>query len=136
MDARDREHAGLQRHVDIGLRIAPSAQAAALARKSLAMLLSEYPEVPVRVVGLGRDATRVEITIAITLGTLEAVKTSARESQDAIALIQAIVDRLASFDPSLVEIPDPMSADAVFDTSEVQPTRARDGRDGLLSLIG
>ena len=136
MNGADREHAGLQRHVDIGVRLAPSTQMAALAGKSLALLLDEWPNVPVRVAGLGRDATRVHITLAVTLGTLEEVKTSSVASQDAIALMQAIVDRLACYDPSLVELPDPKSAEAVLDASEAAPLRPRDGREGLLALIG
>lgn len=136
MNGADREHAGLQRHVDIGLRLAPSTHLAAIAGKSLARLLDEWPNVPVRVAGLGRDATRVHITLAVTLGTLEEVKTSSVASQDAIALMRAIVDRLACYDPSLVELPDPKSAEAVLDSSEAAPLRPRDGREGLLALIG
>lgn len=136
MDGTDREHAGLQRHVDIGLRIAPTTQLAAMAGKSLALLLDEWPSVPVRIAGLGSDGTRVHITIAVTLGTLEDVKTSAASSRDAVALIQAIVDRLACYDPSLVELPDPKSVEAVQDESHAAPTRPRDGREGLLALIG
>lgn len=136
MNGVDREHAGLQRHVDIGLRLAPSTQLAAIAGKSLAGLLAEWPNVAVRVAGLGSDATRVHITLAVRLGTLEDVKTSAAASQDAIALIQAIVDRLRCYDPSLVELPDPKSAEAILDTTQAAPMRSRDGRDGLLALIG
>ena len=107
-----------------------------MAGKSLALLLDEWPSVPVRIAGLGSDGTRVHITIAVTLGTLEDVKTSAASSRDAVALIQAIVDRLACYDPSLVELPDPKSVEAVQDESHAAPTRPRDGREGLLALIG
>lgn len=99
------EYAGLRRSFDVGLRIAPSAAATAVAAKSLAGILDEHSEVTVRLVDVDRDGGRVSIVIAVCLGTVDEVKAAAPPARAALVLLQRIVDDLAGYDPSFVQLP-------------------------------
>lgn len=135
---REGQLAGLERHVDVGIRLTPSSSQAPLVARALARILDDYPMVPVRIAGLGGYDGRVHLTVAITLGTLEQVKTAAEPACAAVRLVQSIVDRLTAYDPCFVELPDARTTDAARAASiparrpPAPPTRTV----GALALIG
>lgn len=106
------EYAGLHRHLDLGVRLAPTRATAVAAAKALAAFLDEQPSVPVRLAGLSADSSRVLITLAVTLGEIDDIKVAGPGSRAAIQLIQRIVDDLAAYDPAFVTLPEPTSAAA------------------------
>ncbi len=106
------EYAGLHRHLEIGLRLAPTRAAAVPAAKALAAFLDEDPAVPVRLAALSADSSRVLVTLAVTLGEINDIKVAGPGSRSAVQLIQRIVDELAAYDPAFVALPEPTSAAA------------------------
>lgn len=106
------EFAGLRRELEVALRLAPMAASAPAAAKSVAAYLDSEPGVPVRLAGLSVDSSRVLITIAVTLGSIDDIKVAGADSRAAVALLQHIVDDLAACDPAFVAVPDPASAEA------------------------
>lgn len=105
-------YAGLRRDLEIGLRLAPTRSAAAVAAKSLAAFLDAEPTVPVRLAGLSVDDSRVLLTIAVTLGDISDIKVAGGHSRAAVLLLQRIVDELSAYDPAFATVPDPSSAEA------------------------
>ena len=99
------EYAGIKRQFDVGLRLAPTRAGAAAAAKSVASLLDAFPQVSVRLVGFTGEGSRVHITLAVCLGTVDAVKVAAPSSRAALALLQRLVDDFASCDPAFVQLP-------------------------------
>lgn len=99
------EYAGVRRQFDVGLRFAPTRACAAAATKSVANALDEHPQVTVRLVELGSEGSRVHFTLAVCLGTIDAVKSASPESRRALALLQRLVDGFASYDPAFVRLP-------------------------------
>lgn len=106
------EFAGLRRELELGLRLAPTRAGSAAAAKALAAFLDEDPQVPVRLAGLTADSSRVLITIAVTLGSVDDIKVAGAASRAGVLLIQRIVDELAAYDPAFVTLPDPSSTEA------------------------
>lgn len=106
------DFSGMRRELEVGLRLAPTAVAAPAAAKSLAAYLDSEPDVPVRLAGLSVDSSRVLMTIAVTLGTIDDIKVAGDTSRAAVCLLQRIVDDLSACDPAFVAVPDPMSAEA------------------------
>jgi hypothetical protein len=109
---RIEDYAGLRRELEIGLRLAPTRAAAASAAKAVAALLDDEPVVPVRLAGLTEEGTRIHITLAVNLGTVDAIKTAEPEARAAVALLARIVADLAAYDPALVTLPHPTSFEA------------------------
>ena len=105
-------YAGLRRELEIGLLLAPTRATAAPAAKALAALLNDGSGVPVRLAGLAVDDSRVRITIAVSLGVIDEVKTSAPGSREGVLLLQRIIDDLAGYDPAFTTLPEPASAEA------------------------
>ena len=99
------EYAGLRRQFEVGLRLAPTEAQAAVAAKSLASILDAFPHVPVRLVEIARETSRVHITVAVCLGTIDDVKTAAPAARVAVTLLQRIIDALAAYDPAFVQLP-------------------------------
>ncbi len=106
------EYAGLRRELEIGVRLAPTRASAAPAAKALAAFLDEQPGVPVRLAAIATDESRVLITVAVTLGTVDDIKTAAPDARAAVRLLQRIVDDLAGYDPAFVTLPSPAAAEA------------------------
>lgn len=129
---------GVQRHVDVGLRLAPERHHLADASKALGALLDAEPGVPVRLAGLGIEGGRMHLTVAVTLGTLEDVKAATPAARAAVRLLHRIVESLAAYEPCLVELPDPASPEAALAAQTPWRTATvRSGRgEGLLALIG
>lgn len=112
VDARLPEFVGLRREVEIGLVVAPTHVSAAAAAKSLAALLDDEPDVPVRLAGVGVSSTRVHLTLAITLGTVDEVKVAGDQARQVVLGLQRIVDQFAAYDPAFSQLPDRESAEA------------------------
>ena len=113
----DRRHvpddfAGLRRELEIGLVIAPTRAGAVAAAKAVAAYLDDDPRVTVRLAGLGADDSRILITLAVTLGTIDEIKVADARSRTAVLFLQRLVDDLACYDPALVTLPDPTSFEA------------------------
>ena len=111
IDAGLDAYAGLRRVLEVGIRLAPTRPTAVAASKALAAFL-DSAGVPVRIAGLAADDSRVLITIAVSLGAVDDIKTAAPESRAALALVQRIVDELAGYDPAFATLPQPSSAEA------------------------
>lgn len=105
-------YAGLRREIDVAVRLAPTRSTAPAAAKALAAFLDAEPGVPVRLVGLAADDSRVIITLAVGLGTIDDVKVAGPASRAAVLLLQRIVDELAAYDPAFATLPEPSSPEA------------------------
>ena len=106
------EYAGLHRTVEVGLRLAPSLASAAAVAKALASYIDRDDTVPVRLAGLSREGSRMHITLAIVLGSIDDVKVAAPNSRAAVLLLETLVDQLSAYDPALVALPDALSPEA------------------------
>jgi len=106
------EYAGLRRELEIGLTLAPTRASAVAAAKSIAAYLDDDPRVTVRLAGLGASDSRILITLAVTLGTVDEIKVADARSRIAVTFLQRIVDELAAYDPAFVTLPEPSSFEA------------------------
>lgn len=106
------DYAGLRRELEVGLVLAPTRASAVVAAKSVAAYLDADPRVTVRLAGLGADASRILITVAVTLGTVDEIKVADARSRVAVQFLQRLVDELACYDPALVTLPHPTSFEA------------------------
>lgn len=106
------DYAGLRREVELGLTLAPTRASAVAAAKSIAAYLDADPRVTVRLAGIGSDDSRILITLAVTLGTVDEIKVADARSRAAVLLVQRIVDELASYDPAFSTLPAPASFEA------------------------
>jgi hypothetical protein len=106
------EYAGLRRELEIGLTLAPTRASAVAAAKSIAAYLDDDPRVTVRLAGLGASDSRILITLAVTLGTVDEIKVADARSRTAVSFLQRIVDELAAYDPAFVTLPAPSSFEA------------------------
>lgn len=112
MDMHIDEYAGLRRELEVGLTFAPTRASALPAAKSIAAYLDQDPRVAVRLAGLGADDSRILITLAVTLGTIDEIKTAEPRSRAAVTFLQRLVDELAAYDPSFAALPAPESFEA------------------------
>jgi hypothetical protein len=113
MDARViEEYVGLRRELEIGLRLAPTRASAAPAAKAISSYLDADDHVAVRLAGLSATDSRVYITLAICLGTVDEIKAADPTSRSAVHLISRVVEQLACYDPSFVTVPGAGSAES------------------------
>ena len=110
--SRIAEYAGLHRSVEIGLRLAPSVASAAAVAKAAASYIDRDPMVPVRLAGVSSEGSRVHITLAFGIGTVDDVKVAAPNARAAILLLETFVTELSAYDPALVTLPATSSAEA------------------------
>lgn len=103
---------GLLPLVEVGLRLAPTAAASAAAAAEIARCLEQAPAAAVRIAAVGREGSRVLVTLAVTLGTVDEVKSAASPARAALELLASIVERLAAFDPAFTSLPHASSTDA------------------------
>jgi hypothetical protein len=108
------EYAGLRRELEIGLRIAPTVASAIPAAKAVASFLDESPAVTVRLAGLTCEDSRVLITVAICLGSIDEIKSADPVARSAVQLIGRIVRSLSAYDPAFVTLPQSSSIEAVI----------------------
>jgi hypothetical protein len=106
------EYAGLHRSVEIGLRFAPTLASAAAVAKAVASYIDADEAVPVRLAGLSQAGTRMHITLAVGLGSINDVKVAAPNSRSAVLLLDTLVTELSAYDPALVALPDQASPEA------------------------
>jgi hypothetical protein len=106
------EYAGLHRTVEIGLRLAPTMASAAAVAKAAASYIDRDDTVPVRLAGLSCEGSRMHITLAISLGSIDEVKVAAPNSRAAVILLETLVEQLSAYDPALVALPDAHSPEA------------------------
>ena len=66
----------------------------------------------VRIAAVGREGSRVIVTLAVTLGTVDEVKSSAAPARAAVELLAQLVERLHAFDPAFTALPHRSSIDA------------------------
>ena len=111
-DAQGLADAGLRKTFEVGIALAPCGQAATVAAKALAAFLDEHPSTPVRLAGLAVHGSRVTITVAVSLGTVDDLKAGAMNSRAALAAIQDLIDHLGAYDPAITALPDPSTAEA------------------------
>ena len=104
--------AGLRRTLEVGVSLSPHGQAAAVAAKALSAFLDQHLSTPVRLAGLGVYGSRVTITLAVSLGTVDDLKAGAKNSREALAAIQDLIDHLRAYDPAITTLPDPSTAEA------------------------
>ena len=104
--------AGLRRTFEVGVSLSPHGQSAAVAAKALAAFLDQHLSTPVRLAGLGVYGSRVTITLAVSLGTVDDLKAGAKNSREALAAIQDLIDHLSAYDPAITTLPDPSTAEA------------------------
>jgi len=105
----DLSYAGLTRHVEVGVVVAPTHATAVAAAKSLAAFLDDTPAVPVRLAGVDVTGSRLLLTIAVGLGTVEEVKVADAPARAAVVLLQRVIDEFSAYDPAFVLLPDPAS---------------------------
>jgi hypothetical protein len=128
---------GLLPLVEVCLRLAPTVAAAPAAAALVASCLEQAPSAAVRIAGVGREGSRILITLAITLGTVDEVKSAAAPARVALDLVAALVERLEAFDPAFTGPLSESSTDARM-ASEIEiehraPVK-RSGVGGGLSL--
>jgi hypothetical protein len=104
--------AGLRRDLEIGIALAPSRASAVPAAKALAAFLDEASGVPARLAGLAANDSRVLITLAINMGSIDDIKTAGPGSRAGVRLLQRIVDDLACYDPAFVAVPAASTAES------------------------
>lgn len=126
------EYLGIDKGFEIGIRLAPSRQIVHSMSGALSVFLADNPHTPVRLVGLDTYVSRVHITIAITLGSLEDIKVAGPQSCAAIDFLYELLIKFEAFDPCVVELPDPYSVEAkcangldLNDLIEAQSARVR-----------
>lgn len=105
---------GLERVVEIGLRVAPTASCASRAAAAIAQELESSHEAPVRIVGVGHEGNRIVVTLAITMGTTTEVTTGAPAARRAVGMIDRLIESLSVYDPSFTTLPNPDSVEALI----------------------
>jgi hypothetical protein len=126
------ELAGIQRVVEVGIAIAPTTAGAPAAAKALASFLDAAPEVAVRLAGVGSRGSRLVLTLAVTLGSVDDVKAATPAARAAVVLLQRIVDEFAAYEPAFTVIPDSESDEAVLAR---ELTACQVGVDGLIPAL-
>jgi hypothetical protein len=107
---------GLQRVVEIGLRLAPTTACASTAAAVIARELDSSLEAPVRIVGVGTGGNRIIVTLAITVGTTTEVTTGAPAARRAVGQVARLIESLSAYDPSFTALPNPDSVEARIGT--------------------
>jgi len=106
--------AGLQRVVEVGLRVAPTLACAPAAAAAISEVIGCSQEAPVRIVGVGSEANRIVVTLAITVGTTSDITAGAPTARLAVGMVARLVDELSAYDPAFTALPDPDSLDALI----------------------
>lgn len=119
--------AGLQRVVEVGLRVAPTVACAQAAASVISQVLADSHEAPVRIVGVGAQDNRIVVTLAITVGTTADISAGAPAARMAVGMVARLVESLGAYDPAFTALPDPESVDAMIGSrvDEAPDTLAR-----------
>jgi hypothetical protein len=111
-ELNDMAASGLSMTFEAYLRIAPQAQHATAAAKSIAAYLDSAPTCGVRLVDVDLVDGRIVFTLAVTLGDALQIKKCDPAAVAAVTLIKGLVDTFSAYDPSFCEPPSG-STDAV-----------------------
>jgi hypothetical protein len=103
---------GLDRHVDVALRLTTPPDNAAAAARAMGAILAEFPAVPARLAGVGHRHGDVELTFVVTLGSVEQVAQSSPDARDALAVLHRITTSLSAYEPCFTTIPERDSIEA------------------------
>lgn len=103
---------GLERHVDIAVRLRSTRGAAAATSRSIGVILDQFPMVSSRLAGVSVSDGYLDLTIVVSLGSVEDVARSADHPREALTLLNRLVTDLADHQPSFTAIPDPASTEA------------------------
>jgi hypothetical protein len=106
--------AGLQRVVEVGLRVAPTPACAPAAAAAIAYAIGSAQEAPIRIVGVGAEGNRIVVTLAITVGTTTDITSGAPAARLAVGIVARLIECLAPYDPAFTALPDPDSVDALI----------------------
>jgi hypothetical protein len=106
--------AGLQKVVEVGLRVAPTAACAPAAAAAISQILDSRLDAPVRIVGIGTEGNRVVVTLAITVGTTTDITAGAASARMAVVMVADLIESLVQYDPAFTALPDPDSVDAMI----------------------
>ena len=106
--------AGLQRVVEVGLRVAPTVACAPAAALAIGDVLDSAHEAPVRIVGVGTEGNRIVVTLAITVGTTTDITAGAPAARGAVGMVARLIECLSAYDPAFTALPDPDSVDAMI----------------------
>lgn len=106
--------AGLQRVVEVGLRVAPTAACAPSAAAAIAQILDSSHDAPVRIVGIGAEGNRIVVTLAVTVGTTSDITAGAPAARLAVGMVARFIESLSAYDPAFTALPDPDSVDAMI----------------------
>lgn len=106
--------AGLQRVVEVGVRVAPTAACAPAAAAAIVQILDSRLDAPVRIVGVGTEGNRIVVTLAITVGTTTDITAGAASARLAVVMVAHLIECLAQYDPAFTALPDPNSVDAMI----------------------
>ena len=114
MTEEELQFAGLTPYLEVGLRLSPTATSAASAARTIAGILEQHMDTPVRIAGVGRSETRVLLTLGVTMGSISDIKSGAPAARTALSLLCRLVSQLSAFDPALTALPEETSAEARF----------------------
>ena len=106
--------AGLQRVVEVGLRVAPTAACVSAAAASISQAIALSHDAPIRIVGIGSEGNRVVVTLAVTVGTTSDISSGAPAARLAVGMVARLIEDLAAFDPAFTSLPDPDCVDALI----------------------
>jgi hypothetical protein len=106
--------AGLERVVEIGLRIAHTDACASRAATAIAQELESSHEAPVRIVSVGAEGNRIVVTFAITMGSTTDITTGAPAARRAVNMVARLIESLSVYDPSFTTLPNPDSVEALI----------------------
>lgn len=131
------EFAGLSAHLDIGMKLTSSLNSVASVAKTLTALFDNAPQVPVQLVGVSQDSQTVSLTFAITLGSLEEIRSSSPRALCAMNLMSDIVAVLSSCEPVLTALPVQGSAESIAACKFLASKRTTvHGAGRILDLVG
>lgn len=116
---------GIERHLDVGLALRAQRSSASQLAKSIASILSETPDVPVRLAGICVQHGFVEFTLAVSMGTFDQIKSGDGTALASLHLMDRMVTDLSAYEPALTQIPDPESFEA--STARVATSAAMEG---------
>ena len=104
---------GFERHVDVAVRLhIPRSQTVAASR-ALGALIADIDGFAARVAGLTVTSQRTELTLAISLGTTDQIRSNDETSLRAVRSLHGVVEEMSAYAPTLVAIPSPGSAEAL-----------------------
>ena len=114
MDSWMDSTAGLERIVEIGLRVAPTAACASSAASVIVQELESCLEAPVRFVSVGAEGNRIVVTFAVTMGSTTDITTGAPAARRAVGMVARLIESLSAYDPSFTTLPNPDSVEALI----------------------